>query len=96
MTIKPGARGQRHAQRGEHQRRGALQRVLPGEPVAERALEQRGPHLHRVDPGKGHHQAEQQQRRRDGEHRQGEFLECVAHDGGAARVQTEPTTPSTR
>jgi hypothetical protein len=72
---QPRARGQRHAQRGEHQRCGALQGVLPREPVAERALEERRPHLHRIDAGKGDEHAEQQQRRRDGEHRQGEFLE---------------------
>jgi hypothetical protein len=61
-----GAGRNRDAQGGEHQRRGALQRVLPGEPVAERALEQDPPDLHRTRAGERHEHAEQRERRGDG------------------------------
>jgi hypothetical protein len=61
-----GACGHRHTQGGEHQRRGALQGVLPREPVAKCALEQQQPNLHRVDPGEGNKHTKHTQRRHNG------------------------------
>ena len=57
-----GPRGQGHAQGREHQGCGALWGVLPGIPVAKRALEQQRPHLHGAHTRKPDKHAKQRQR----------------------------------
>jgi hypothetical protein len=61
-------RRQRRAERGENERRGAGQRVLPGEPGAERALVHIEIEIERVLPERRDEDAEQHQRGQQGQH----------------------------
>ena len=88
----------RHAQGGQHQRCGPLQRVLPAEGVAKGAHEQQRPGLHRVVPAEPHPHAEHQQGAGQSQHRQKHGLCCVMPGlaGHGAARQILPMTPSTR
>jgi len=66
---------------------GALQGVLPGEPVAERALEQDRPSLDRADPAEPDEDAEQQQRRDQRADRQRGLGDGLAHGDSEKRIR---------
>src|SRR5213083_563134 len=94
---EPDLGGQRRAERGQHERRRPLQRVLPGKPAAERAAVDGPVHRERVGSGECHEDPEQDQGYRQGPRRDDQRL------GGPSQLATErthqlrvePVTPST-
>ena len=81
-------RRQRRAQRREDQRRRARQRVLPGEPGAERALVHVEIQVERILPEQRDEDAEQHQRRRQGERGDDDVFRRAA-DVSAVRRQAK-------
>jgi len=84
---EPGLGGERDAERGEDERRGAGQRVLPGERAGERAAVDERVDLERILPEHGHEEPEQRHGGRQRADRDRQRL---------GRFHTLPITPSTR